>query len=213
MDYAKFWGMRGATLEQVRQRYGPGLGDEKAYIGVLESTGKKIILFMTFWAKDDPFGPYIAAQEGDMGVHTFVAPGSDRIKDITFYIMKSMQFHMFSDPRVRRIVGEPDISNHKVMVRLLQVGYDVTNALYLPNKTARFVHLTREKFARLDHDRPAPKVVVTAMWRTKAWVHVKVGRLLRRFGCCAWTIPRAGRVARPGSAGPVAIDMPDKCDA
>jgi hypothetical protein len=181
-DYAKFWGMQGSTLEQVRRRYSPeGLHGEKAYIGVLQSTGRKVIMFLTFWAKDDPFGRHFDVREGDIGVHTFVAPGSDRIKDITYYIMKSMQYHMFSIPRTTRIVGEPDIRNEKVLVRLLQVGYLLGQALYLPHKTARFIHLTRERFDSLDHDHPPPRIAVPASWARAVRWHMFAGRVMRKL--------------------------------
>lgn len=175
--------MRGSSLERVKQRFGPGLGKDRAYMAVMESTGAKMALFLTYRATDDVVGQYFPARPSDLGIHTLIAPAGDvRVKDISYFLMKAMQFHAFSDPSVERLICEPDISNEKVLVRFRQAGYLVGKALFMPHKTARLVYLTRDRFHGLDHDLPPAKAQVGGVSRLQVRGLVLWGRVLRKLG-------------------------------
>lgn len=184
-DYARFWGMRGKSLAEVRQRYAevPSDGKTRHLIAVLASTGEKIGLLVYYWPEADELGPYISATAADRGCHIFLGPGDPKRKrsNLAFYLMVAVQHYAFSDPSVMRLVHQPDLGNEKVLIRLVQAGYEMGKILYLPYKTAQFVYMTRARFQSLDREAPPPKTAYPH-WRLKYRVHTFIGRVLRRLG-------------------------------
>ncbi|WP_246312127.1 GNAT family N-acetyltransferase [Pseudaquabacterium terrae] len=159
-DYARFWGMQHKSLEEVRTRLIKMLqrSDRELLMGVRLSTGERLFMLECYRPESDALGRYYAVQPADRGFHLIVAPPRhERVPDLTYFVMLALSGYLFRDPAVRRIVAEPDIRNHKMLVRCAQAGYELGKALYLPHKTARLISLTRERFAQLDCARAPPK--------------------------------------------------------
>lgn len=161
-DYARFWGLQHKSLDEVRQRLSRVLRqpDRELLMGLLMPTGERLFMLECYRPEHDVLGRHYAVQAGDRGFHLIVAPPEQRIAGLTYFIMGAVDSYLFRDPSAQRIVAEPDIRNHKMLVRCAQAGYQIGQALYLPAKTARLVWLTRERFAQLDlaHAPPKPSV-------------------------------------------------------
>ena len=152
-------------------------------MAVLASTGEKIGLLMHYWPAEDELGPHISATAADRGCHIFLGPGhpTQKRSNVAFYLMVAVQHYTFSDPAVMRLVHQPDLGNEKVLIRLVQAGYEMGRILYLSHKTAQFVYMTRARFLSLDRDTPPPKTAFPH-WRLKYRCHTFIGRVLRRLG-------------------------------
>lgn len=183
-DYAKFWGLRGKSLAEVRYIYEEALArpGHHIYMGILGSTGERIFQAEVYDPKHDLVGNYYRVRNGDAGIHLMMGPPTKtKLSELTHYVFWALNAFVFSDATVLRIVGEPDISNTKVQSRLLQAGFQPQRVIYLPYKTAQLTFLTRNSFERIDpmvpplrpghHSRPL-----------KVKFHILLGRALRKFG-------------------------------
>lgn len=182
--HARFWGMQGQSLEQVRDKY-QGILDRKdyeVYIGSLVSTGEKIFMLECYDVDRDIIKDYYPVKPGDQGFHMFVAPSIRPIPNITYFIFLAVLEYMFQDPAVQRIIGEPDLRNEKVLMRLVQGGFRFGRVIHLPYKTAWMIYYTREDLNRAN--RMAPPKNQPLPWYRGLHLnyHMLVGRIGRKLG-------------------------------
>jgi hypothetical protein len=182
-DYAKFWGLRGKSLAEVRYSYEEALArpGHHIYMGILGSTGECIFQAEVYDPRHDLVGNYYRVRNGDVGTHLMMGPPSrKKLSELTHYVFWTLNAFVFSDATALRIVGEPDVANIKVQSRALQAGYRPCKVIYLPYKTAQLNFLTREYFERIDPLAPPPRPELR--WRpVKVKFHILLGRALRKF--------------------------------
>lgn len=181
-DYAKFWGMQGKSIVEVRSKFQEIFkqGELEVLMGVLESTGEKIFLLECYRPTHDILGKFYRAKDSDRGYHLIVAPPGKPVPDLTFYIMMALNQYIFRDASVQRIVGEPDLRNDKVLMRLAQAGYSFGKVVHLPHKTAQMIFVTREKFEALNHNSPPPKRELRHH-ALRVKYHMLLGRVIRKL--------------------------------
>ncbi|MDI9883484.1 GNAT family N-acetyltransferase [Streptomyces sp. HNM0645] len=154
-ERARFWGMRGMSLDEVREIYEhlDSLTTHHAFLIVLGD--EPVMLFQTYEPEADRVSECYEVEPGDIGLHLMIGPakGSPR-PGFTAAMLRVLIGHVLADGRVRRIVAEPDVRNAKAIDRLRRTGFELGPEIvlpeidlpevFLPEKKARLVVLRRE---------------------------------------------------------------------
>lgn len=146
-SYARYWGMRNTTVEQVRAAYREilGAGHSDAWMGFHD--GRPAFVLETYEAAGDRIADHYEVQAGDHGMHILVGPPrGERIPGFTRHVFTVILEFLFSDPAVRRIVVEPDVTNDAIHRLNLDAGFVYDRHIDLPEKTAALAFCTRERF-------------------------------------------------------------------
>lgn len=144
-EYARYWGMGGASVAEVEKNYRDILEHAEVYIGLHD--GAPAFLMESYDPASDPVGEHYAVEPGDRGMHILVAPPERRIAGFTWQVFMTVMDFLFADPDVRRIVVEPDTNNHKIHALNRRAGFRNARVIELPNKTAYLAFCTREDYA------------------------------------------------------------------
>ncbi|MFC7772610.1 GNAT family N-acetyltransferase [Flavobacterium sp. GCM10027622] len=145
-DYAKYWGLLGKNLEEIKKEYKVIQQHSEVFIGLVNGT----ISFMLerYDPRKDSIGNYYQVKEYDCGIHVIVAPAEIPKKNFTWHIFSSIMKFIFNDLTVQRIVVEPDIRNQKMFDICHRVGFVEDQIIKLPHKTAKLAFCTREQFIK-----------------------------------------------------------------
>lgn len=143
---ARFWGMTEHTREEVGEVYAylDSLSTHHAYlVHEARADGEEpVAIFQTYEPRHDPVGEAYAVQDGDLGVHLFVAPGEPR-PGFTGRLVQHLMGRVFADPAVRRVVVEPDVLNERSLARFAREGFVLGPVVDLGHKTAQLAFLPR----------------------------------------------------------------------
>jgi Acetyltransferase (GNAT) domain len=183
-DYARFWGLQGKTVDEIREKFAgiEASGTCDMVFGILASTGERLFMFQSYDVHADVLSRHYPVQTGDRGFHLMLGPVEKPLPAAAYYTLQAIAAWIFRDPSVQRMVGEPDIRNRKVLLRLVQAGFDFGRVVHLPYKTAVMTYRTRAAFDRSRglHPPPAPTQSPMDGWRGK--YHTLVSRVGRRIG-------------------------------
>ncbi|MBH5335252.1 acetyltransferase [Streptomyces pactum] len=83
---------------------------------------------------------------GDVGMHFLCAPTDTPLHGFTRAVITTVMEFLFTDPRVRRVVVEPDVRNTAVHALNAAVGFEVVGPVRKPEKEALLSTCTREQF-------------------------------------------------------------------
>lgn len=150
-ERARFWGMVGTTVEQVRDIYAH-LDSLTTHHGYLVSRdGEPVGLFQTYAPEADRVSECYEVRAGDIGVHLFVAPGLAPEPGFTGRLLTALV--AFSLKEHTRIVIEPDATNEKAIARMVRAGFELgpevvlpevdLPEVFIPEKRARLAFLSR----------------------------------------------------------------------
>ncbi|MCM0619707.1 GNAT family N-acetyltransferase [Nocardioides bruguierae] len=153
---SRFWQMQDATAADVAQEYRDiaASAHHDAWLGRVD--GRPTFLAETYDPSRSPLADVGAdLREGDLGMHLLVAPpvGPPRA-GLTRAVMAAVLEHCFADPRVARVVVEPDVGNDAIARLNAEAGFVEVGTVRLPDKTARLSFLERADWARGQY--PAP---------------------------------------------------------
>jgi penicillin G amidase len=139
---AEFWGMRGKDLEVVEAIY--SYIDEQDHLTahLILDDGTPIGIVQSYDPCVDEIGQYYDRRPGDLGIHLFLAAEPARAGH-TPALVAELVARAFADPRVVRIVMEPDVRNEKSVGLLRRLGATLGPVVELPGKTAQFAFLER----------------------------------------------------------------------
>lgn len=162
-DYARFWGMLGSSVEEVRTMYA-GIADSEhheAWLGCRD--GDPVFLMERYDPGHDPVGAHFSPRPGDVGMHLLVAPADVPIPGFTRSALRCVLEFLFADSQVQRIVVEPDVRNDKIQALNAVLGFDKARVIRLPDKEAWLSFCTREQFAgTVAHSTPGH--LTPALW-------------------------------------------------
>ncbi|MFE1379574.1 GNAT family N-acetyltransferase [Streptomyces sp. NPDC058740] len=150
-ERARFWGMNGTTVEQVREIYAH-LDSLTTHHGFLvHRDDVPVALFQTYDPEADRISECYEARAGDIGVHLFLAPSGTPERGFTEGLLTALLD--FALTGHSRVVGEPDAANEKVIARLVRTGFELgpevvlpevdLPEVFIPAKKARLAFFTR----------------------------------------------------------------------
>jgi len=151
-DYAYFWGLLDAGLDEVIKEYTELTGREDYAVFVGELEDKPAFVLERYDPGKDLIRDFYPAQTSDCGIHVIVAPpGQETIADFTWYVFTAINDFVFSCSQVERVLVEPDIRNKKMFAICERVGFTLDKVVELPHKTAQLAFCTRQRYQELKH--------------------------------------------------------------
>lgn len=146
-DYAVFWEMQNATLEDVKEEYTKLLEPEHYGVFVGLFNDKPAFVLERYDPKQDLINDFYKAKTSDCGVHIIVAPPTiPKTNNFTWFMFRSIMDFVFSNPVVERILVEPDIRNKKMFALCQRIGFQLNEVVELPHKTAQLAFLTKANY-------------------------------------------------------------------
>ncbi|AQQ66369.1 hypothetical protein Mag101_00920 [Microbulbifer agarilyticus] len=178
--YAKFWMMGGYSKIQVAEFYKkhwsePGNG---AYVGWMQ--GKPAFIIEVYDPGLNELAEHYESAAGDIGMHILLAPNESPVAGFSSVAFYAVLKFLFADPKVHRVVVEPDVRNEKIHRLNRRFGFQHTGPVDLKEKTALLGVCTRENF-QIACDNPSREPVqriAASPIGLQAWD--KVNRLLVR---------------------------------
>lgn len=143
-ERSRFWGMRDASRERVREIYAylDSLTTHHAYL--LHRDGRPVALFQTYEPAADPVGRCYDVRPGDFGIHLLIGPPDGGPEPgFTGVLLDVFLAFVLADPTRLRIVAEPDARNARAIDRLVRAGFVPGPEIDLPEKRARLLFLDR----------------------------------------------------------------------
>ncbi|MEU8542702.1 GNAT family N-acetyltransferase [Streptomyces sp. NPDC048717] len=145
-ERARFWGMHGTTVAEVRDIYAH-LDALPTHHGFLvHRDDVPVALFQTYEPEADRVSECYDVQPGDIGIHLFLAPSTTPEPGFTEHLLTALLD--FALTARTRVVGEPDAANTQALTRLARTGFTLGPEIVLPEIDLPEVHLP-EKQARL----------------------------------------------------------------
>ncbi|WP_405662696.1 acetyltransferase [Streptomyces sp. NBC_01166] len=143
---AAFWMMGDARLEDVEREYTAIAAHphHDAFIGLHD--GRPAFLMERYDPTEVELKGLYDAEPGDVGMHFLVAPPETPVHGFTRAVITTVMETLFADPRVRRVVVEPDVTNTAVHALNKAVGFEVVREITKPEKQALLSTCTREQF-------------------------------------------------------------------
>ncbi|MDV5144788.1 GNAT family N-acetyltransferase [Streptomyces sp. SBC-4] len=150
-ERARFWGMGGTTVEQVRDIYAhlDSLTTHHGFLVALD--GEPVALFQTYDPEADRVSECYPVEPGDIGVHFLIAPSATPRSGFTAGLVSALV--AFSLRNRTRVVVEPDAANEKAIARMVRVGFELgpevvlpevdLPEVFIPEKKARLAFLSR----------------------------------------------------------------------
>lgn len=136
-ERARFWGMLGQDVEQVRDAYREidASPSHHALLGL--RAGKPAFLLERYDPALDVVGGCYSARPGDVGMHFLVAPSNGAPQPgFSTAVLRFIMDQLFADESVQRVIVEPDVRNDKVQVLNAKVGFVKDSIISLPDKDA-----------------------------------------------------------------------------
>ncbi|WP_181309816.1 GNAT family N-acetyltransferase [Nocardioides campestrisoli] len=140
---AEFWGMRGKPLAEVEAIYAWIVEQEHLTAQLVLDDGAPVGLVQSYDPFVDEIGEHYDRRPGDVGLHLFLADVPARAGHTTA-LMAYLTARVFADPRVERLVMEPDVRNEKSVGLLRRLGATFGPVTELPGKTAQLAFLVRQ---------------------------------------------------------------------
>lgn len=147
MDYAAFWNMQNASLEETRKIY-----DEiqkgnhmEVYLGFYKN--HPAFLMECYWPELDEVGKHYSVKPGDIGMHFMVGPATEKpISGFTRDVLRHIMAFLFFQKNAKRVVVEPDVRNDKVHKLNAFVGFQYDGTVQLEKKQASLGFCSKENF-------------------------------------------------------------------
>ncbi|KGM12601.1 GNAT family N-acetyltransferase [Cellulomonas bogoriensis] len=145
-DRARFWGMRHATVQDVRDDLAATLADPHRDARTGLHDGVPAFLLETYDPTHHELAQQVPVGPGDLGMHLLVGTPVVPLRGFTLAVMRTVMAHCFADPGVRRVVVEPDVRNHRIHALNEAVGFVVDREVALSDKRALISVCTRTAF-------------------------------------------------------------------
>jgi siderophore synthetase component/RimJ/RimL family protein N-acetyltransferase len=142
-----FWGRQGANLDRVREEYARIAANphHHAWLGS-DDDGTPLFLAETYDPAHSELAAHYPVRPGDLGMHLLVAPPTTRRSGVTSAVMRAVMDFCFADPRVERVVVEPDVRNEAIARKNAEVGFVEERLITLHDKVARLSFCTRSSY-------------------------------------------------------------------
>ncbi|PSM43816.1 GNAT family N-acetyltransferase [Streptomyces dioscori] len=154
---AAYWMMQDAKLQDVEREYMAIAASEHhhAYLGLHD--GLPAFLMEKYDPRYIELVGLYEPEPGDVGMHFLVAPTDRPVHGFTRAVITAVMDELFADPRTRRVVVEPDVTNKAVHALNETVGFVAEREIEKPEKRALLSFCTRDQF--LNRRSPASRGV------------------------------------------------------
>ncbi|MFH8792445.1 GNAT family N-acetyltransferase [Streptomyces sp. NPDC017941] len=141
-----FWLFQDAKLQDVEREYmGIAASEHRdAYVGLHD--GEPAFLMERYDPRYIELAGLYEPEPGDVGMHFLVTPTDRPVHGFTRAVITTVMEHLFADPRTRRVVVEPDVTNTAVHRLNDTVGFVPEREIDKPEKRALLSFCTREQF-------------------------------------------------------------------
>lgn len=147
MEYATFWNMQNATLEETRQIYSEIQQGNvmEVYLGFYKN--RPAFLMECYWPEHDEIGAHYPVMPGDIGMHFMVGPAAEKpIPGFSRDVLRHIMAFLFFQKKAQRVVVEPDVKNDKVHKLNAFVGFHYDGTIQLEKKKASLGFCSKESF-------------------------------------------------------------------
>ncbi|MEU5700923.1 GNAT family N-acetyltransferase [Streptomyces aurantiacus] len=143
---AAYWLMQNAKLQEVEREYMAIAASEHhhAYLGCHD--GRPAFVMEKYDPRYIELVGLYEPEPGDVGMHFLVAPTDRPVHGFTRAVLTAVMDELFADPRTRRVVVEPDVTNTAVHALNEAVGFVPEREIDKPEKRALLSFCTRESF-------------------------------------------------------------------
>ncbi|MEU1037080.1 GNAT family N-acetyltransferase [Streptomyces sp. NPDC005551] len=143
---AAFWMMQDAALQDVEREYMAIAAHEHhdAFLGLRD--GEPAFLMERYDPRYVELVGLYEPEPGDVGMHFLVPPTDTPVHGFTRSVITAVMDELFADPRTRRVVVEPDVSNTAVHALNAAVGFVPEREIDKPEKRALLSFCTREQY-------------------------------------------------------------------
>lgn len=126
--------------------------------------GVPFAYFELYWAKEDKMGQYYASDDFDRGRHALVGNDTYRGRHrVAAWWPSIMHYEFIDDCRTQNVVGEPRLTNEKILMYEYQFGHHQDKWLDLPHKRANLVVCSRERFFQVcPFNKQLPRIAGTS---------------------------------------------------
>lgn len=149
-NYARFWDMCEATVDDVRaeQRQIKADPHHEAWLGLHTDgpAGHPAFLMERYDPAHSPLRQHYPVEDGDVGMHLLVGPTDTPRHGYTTAVFTAVMDFIFADPKARRVVVEPDVRNAKIHTLNARLGFVSFRTIRLPDKSALLSFCTRTQF-------------------------------------------------------------------
>uniref|UniRef100_A0AAU2A4V0 Lysine N-acyltransferase MbtK n=1 Tax=Streptomyces sp. NBC_00093 TaxID=2975649 RepID=A0AAU2A4V0_9ACTN len=143
---AAFWMMQDAKLEDVERAYMDVAADEHHHALLGLQDGVPAFLMEKYDPVHRELVGLYEPQPGDVGMH-FLVPATDTpVHGFTRAVITAVMDELFADPRTRRVVVEPDVTNKAVHALNEAVGFVAEREIQKPEKRALLSFCTRPQY-------------------------------------------------------------------
>ncbi|MGW1717516.1 GNAT family N-acetyltransferase [Streptomyces sp. NPDC002156] len=143
---AAFWMMQDAKLEDVERAYMEVAADEHHHALLGLQDGVPAFLMEKYDPVHRELVGLYEPQPGDVGMH-FLVPATDTpVHGFTRAVITAVMDELFADPRTRRVVVEPDVTNKAVHALNEAVGFVPEREIQKPEKRALLSFCTRRQY-------------------------------------------------------------------
>lgn len=144
-ERARFWGMQDHSRAEVARVYQEQVDGPHSWPYLGHFGGEPAFLLETYDPAHDVLAGHYTVAPGDVGMHFLVAPPrGPGLHGFTRAVMQTILAFLFSDPRTRRVVVEPDVRNEKIHALNRAAGFRYEGTVALPHKTAALAFCMRE---------------------------------------------------------------------
>lgn len=133
---SRFWGMTELSVQEVGAIYTLIRSSPTHNAWIIELDWTPIGIFQTYEPHGDPAGAMFTVQPGDLGMHLLLADTGQRIPGLTGALSVLLARQVLA-AGTRRVVVEPDVSNHMALRRMQALGFELGPEIQLPGKTGR----------------------------------------------------------------------------
>lgn len=143
---AHFWGMQNMTNEEIYATYQDFQDSTHTDVYIGLHNGNPVFLMESY----DPFSNEIiehySAATHDRGMHFFIGAAIKPIHNFSFAVISVIVDFLLSQPKIKRVIVEPDILNEQIHILNKRVGFRYINIAKLNHKTACLAFCDRQAF-------------------------------------------------------------------
>jgi RimJ/RimL family protein N-acetyltransferase len=141
-----YWLMTDLDVDAVHRYFAGVAADpaQRAFVGLRD--GEPAFLVERYEPAHSELNEHYDVEHGDVGMHFLVAPTDAPVHGFTRAVIETIMEFLFADPRVDRVVVEPDARNTAVHALNAHVGFVESGVVALADKKALLSFCTREAF-------------------------------------------------------------------